>query len=208
MWCCNCGHEEEEKSTIHNHTTGRVASKPEEFTSLLNSAHAHQLSDVTVMSPSEKMKEKARLQELVKGFAKRAVHGVACQIVDVATGRINPAAYEIDRQLRRLRVVPKDPDVPIRAHNISRIRDSFSIEAGEASVPPAVRSALVEEQQRRLVLISFEDAPMLCLLEASIAERERFVTCLKILRLFAAHAVSSEPGRATASSEATPMPRT
>lgn len=204
LWCCNCGHEEEEKSTIHNPSGGRVASKPEEFTSLLNSTRAHQLSDVTIMSPTEKMQEKARLQELVKGFAKRAVHGVSCHVVDVATGRVYPAAYEIDRQLQRLRVVPKDPDVSIRSSSISGIRDSFSIEAGD--VPPAVRSALVEEQRKRLVLISFYDAPMLCLLEASVAERERFVTCLKILRLFATHA-DAEPSGATASSEAKLMQR-
>mmetsp|Transcript_51881 Transcript_51881/g.116853 ORF Transcript_51881/g.116853 Transcript_51881/m.116853 type:complete len:196 (+) Transcript_51881:98-685(+) len=185
MWCCNCSHEDDDKlqQTIHNPAMG-VDMRSDELSALLSS-RTPRSGDVMAMSPSEKVQEKARLQELVKGFSKRAVHGVACQMVDVATGRVVPATYEVDRQLRRWRVVPNDPDMPVHSSSISRIREAFSVEAGEASVPPAVRGALTEEQRRRLVLVSFEDVPMVCLLEASVAERERLVTCMKILRLFA-----------------------
>uniref|UniRef100_A0A7S2CNE5 Uncharacterized protein n=1 Tax=Alexandrium andersonii TaxID=327968 RepID=A0A7S2CNE5_9DINO len=187
MWgCCDCSHEEDDKPqpAVYNYAPG-MENRSEELSSLLASTKTPRYGDVTAMSTSEKLHEKARLQELVKGFAKRAVHGVACHLVDVATGRVVPATFEVDRQLKRLRVVPKDPDMPVFSNSISRVREAFSIEAGEAAVPPAVRAALVEEQRRRLVLISFEDMPMVCILEASAAERDRLVTCMKILRLYA-----------------------
>mmetsp|Transcript_2188 Transcript_2188/g.4437 ORF Transcript_2188/g.4437 Transcript_2188/m.4437 type:complete len:189 (-) Transcript_2188:296-862(-) len=185
MWCCDCSHEEDDKSQpTHNYAPG-MEHRPDELSTLLTSTQTPRYGDVTAMSTSEKLHEKARLQELVKGFAKRAVHGVACHLVDVATGRVVPATFEVDRQLKRLRVVPKDPDMPVLSNSISRVREAFSVEAGESTVPPAVRAALVEEQRRRLVLISFEDMPMLCILEASVAERDRLVTCMKILRLYA-----------------------
>mmetsp|Transcript_105126 Transcript_105126/g.307223 ORF Transcript_105126/g.307223 Transcript_105126/m.307223 type:complete len:181 (-) Transcript_105126:182-724(-) len=175
MWCCGCSHEEEDDRSH----------RPDELSSLLTATQTPRVGDVTAMSPNEKLQEKARLQELVKGFAKRAVHGISCHFVDVATGRVVPATFEVDRQLKRLRVVPKDPDMPVCSNSINRIREVFSIEAGESTVPPAVRGALVDEQRRRLVLISFEDMPMLCVLEASVEDRDRLVTCMKILRLYA-----------------------
>mmetsp|Transcript_86877 Transcript_86877/g.194664 ORF Transcript_86877/g.194664 Transcript_86877/m.194664 type:complete len:204 (+) Transcript_86877:130-741(+) len=184
MWsCCNCAHEDHDESqqTIYDPVVGTNRTG-EELATLLSTPRR---GDVAAMSPDEKLQEKARLQELVRGFARRAVRGINCQLVDVATGRASPAAYELDRQLRVLRVTPKDPSLPVQAGRIALIRDAYGAEAPESWVPPAARAALSEEQRARMALLSFEDAPMVCLLESSPAEKERLVTCMKILRVYA-----------------------
>merc|ERR1711908_190129 len=53
-------------------------------------------------TPEEKAEEKARLQELVKDFARRAVVGVECIAVDINTGESAAARYSVDRRLQQL----------------------------------------------------------------------------------------------------------
>merc|ERR1711924_284233 len=111
-------------------------------------------------------------------LSKRAVHGVECQLV-TTNGKMVSAKYYIDRRLRTLRIVPSDSSRPEISGDLTRIRETYDIEAGSHLLPPSVRDALVEEQRRRLLLITFDAREAdICILEATPAEREQTVMCM------------------------------
>merc|ERR1719213_76903 len=61
------------------------------------------------MSIEEKKREKARLQKLVKDFAKEAVTGIAVSlIVNTETARKSPYFFQMDRYLTVFSLKPKD----------------------------------------------------------------------------------------------------
>merc|ERR1719272_1055857 len=54
------------------------------------------------LSPEDKVKEKMRLQELVKQFARDAVRGVKCTLLDRGTGEKFEAEYCLDKSLSEM----------------------------------------------------------------------------------------------------------
>merc|ERR1711862_170467 len=95
-----------------------------------------------------------------------------------------------------LTTTPIDVNVPECQGDIRQIREAYDLEAGGDSwVPPSVRDVLTEEQRRRLVLLIFENSPMVCLLGAGTVEREQFVMCMKVLRLYAQSTVTVDTQR-------------
>lgn len=60
------------------------------------------------MSTEEKEREKARLQKLVKDFAKEAVTGLTVTIINPESSRRSPYFFQMDRYLTMFSLKPKD----------------------------------------------------------------------------------------------------
>mmetsp|Transcript_59478 Transcript_59478/g.123121 ORF Transcript_59478/g.123121 Transcript_59478/m.123121 type:complete len:193 (-) Transcript_59478:50-628(-) len=131
--------------------------------------------------------EKARLLEFVKDFAKCAIRGSPCTLLsaeaEAEAGDKIPAAYFIDPQMRRLFVkrtqTPETLLANIRLENVKEVSEG-------ASSDSALPKGLAPEDMQRLVVLDFvNDEPSLFLLEGHPTDRDRFVLCMKILRLYA-----------------------
>lgn len=148
------------------------------------------------MTPEEKAEEKTRLQGLVKNFANKAVQGVRCSFVDADTGAVSPATYLVDKSLSQFTV--KSDGGRKESCRLSQIQDVHSIEFGNELLPADVLAKLDEESKQRLVMVRHrcegEGAGRLCVLESTAAEKVKFHTCMRILRLYSQQ--SSQPATA------------
>uniref|UniRef100_A0A7S1FFU4 Uncharacterized protein n=1 Tax=Noctiluca scintillans TaxID=2966 RepID=A0A7S1FFU4_NOCSC len=134
----------------------------------------------------QQIPEKARLQELVKEFAKRAVRGVPCTLVEADNGRMYPASYHVDQWLKKLTFKPDNLGDRRRVVDMTQIQEIFDYEGATSMFLLSGAIALGVEDRDRLLVIKFSDnTPSVFLLEASSAERDRFIMCMKILRIFA-----------------------
>mmetsp|Transcript_40253 Transcript_40253/g.108757 ORF Transcript_40253/g.108757 Transcript_40253/m.108757 type:complete len:196 (-) Transcript_40253:67-654(-) len=143
--------------------------------------------------------EKSRLREFVKDFAKCAVRGVRCEVVDAQTGNAFPAAYFVDPPLQRLTLRRSEPgegprpEPPHRELEMAHIKDIHDLDSAKAAqgpngslVPAAVLRACEKD---RLVVITFDgETPPAFILEGSAVDRDRFIMCVKILKLYAQNA--------------------
>lgn len=142
------------------------------------------------LSPDERSNEKRRLQEMVHKFAKDVVVGQPCEFirpgVDGAAA-MQPATFSLDKSLQIFVVCPQGGDsVSINLTDMDEmIRDigqtPFSV----------VMSAMPQEDgfqlSRRFMCVQYAAKPggitQLCgFFLPSQYERERFHTCMKILR--------------------------
>jgi len=133
------------------------------------------------MSPEEKEGEKARLQKLVKDFAKEAVTGIAVTLINAETGRKSPHFFQMDRYLTVFSLKPKDGSTAESSVQDFNMKDLASIYKGAdvSFKAPSLGSAaaccvgLDTNRADRRLFFHFEDH----------YERDKFYTCLKILRM-------------------------
>eukprot|EP00930_Biecheleria_cincta_P069651 TRINITY_DN57365_c0_g1_i1.p1 TRINITY_DN57365_c0_g1~~TRINITY_DN57365_c0_g1_i1.p1 ORF type:complete len:246 (+),score=58.86 TRINITY_DN57365_c0_g1_i1:73-738(+) len=133
------------------------------------------------MSPEEKEKEKGRLQRLVKEFAKEAVTGIAVTLVNPETARQSPHFFQMDRYLTVFSLKPKDGSTADSAVQDFNVKDLTKIYKGPEVLMAApslgtvtpMCVALDTNRADRKLFFHFEE-PM---------ERDKFYTCLKILRM-------------------------
>lgn len=142
-------------------------------------------SDASVNSASmtleEKEKEKARLQRLVKDFAKEAVTGIAVSLVNAETARKSPHFFQMDRYLTVFSLKPRDGSVAEAAVQDFNVKDLTAIYKGvevQVKAPSLGSSAstcvgLDTNRADRTLFFHFDDC----------YERDKFYTCLKILRM-------------------------
>jgi len=143
------------------------------------------------LSPSEKEAEKARLQQLVNSFAKKAVVGCSCTYLKEVSGDRCNTRYRIDKSLEYLSVMSdKDPNTAEVTCPIAAIQDVYSlVEDGEACFPVNVVQQLKVEEQELLLMIVYRSGPdkmyRFCILEESRKSRDDFLECLRILCIYA-----------------------
>merc|ERR1719310_328117 len=133
------------------------------------------------MSAEEKEREKARLQRLVKDFAKEAITGIAVSLVNPETARTSPHFFQMDRYLTVFSLKPKDGSTAESSVHDFNVKDLTSIYKGaEVSMKApslgGVASACVgldTNRADRRLFFHFDDN----------YERDKFYTCLKILRM-------------------------
>lgn len=133
------------------------------------------------MSAEEKEREKARLQRLVKDFAKEAVTGIAVNLVNADTARKSPHFFQMDRYLTVFSLKPKDGSTAESSVQDFNVKDLTSIYKGaEVSMKaPSLGSfaascvGLDTNRADRRLFFHFDDN----------YERDKFYTCLKILRM-------------------------
>eukprot|EP00747_Dinoflagellata_sp_TGD_P187447 gnl/TRDRNA2_/TRDRNA2_45125_c0_seq1.p1 gnl/TRDRNA2_/TRDRNA2_45125_c0~~gnl/TRDRNA2_/TRDRNA2_45125_c0_seq1.p1 ORF type:complete len:231 (-),score=46.40 gnl/TRDRNA2_/TRDRNA2_45125_c0_seq1:83-775(-) len=133
------------------------------------------------MSSEEKEREKARLQRLVKDFAKEAVTGIAVNLVNAETARRSPHFFQMDRYLTVFSLKPKDGSTAESSVQDFNVKDLTSIYKGAdvSTKAPSLGAAsancvgLDTNRADRRLFFHFDDN----------YERDKFYTCLKILRM-------------------------
>mmetsp|Transcript_71627 Transcript_71627/g.180763 ORF Transcript_71627/g.180763 Transcript_71627/m.180763 type:complete len:281 (+) Transcript_71627:172-1014(+) len=136
-----------------------------------------------VMSAEEKEREKARLQKLVKEFAKEAVTGIAVSLVTPGTGAQTPYFFQMDRYLTVFSLQPKDgsnstAEATLQCVNVRDLTQIYKGADVAMRAPGLGRLAglcvgLDTTRADRQLFFCF-DEPL---------ERDKFYTCLKILRM-------------------------
>lgn len=143
------------------------------------------------LSPEEKEAEKARLQQLVNSFAKKAVRGCPCVYLKESTGERCSTQYRIDKSLEYLIVVSSQDTTRAEVTcPIAAIQDIYSlVEDGEGCFPAEVVSNLKPEEQNLLLMVVYRNGHSkmfrFCLLEESPESRDTFLECLRILCIYA-----------------------
>eukprot|EP00747_Dinoflagellata_sp_TGD_P166002 gnl/TRDRNA2_/TRDRNA2_188140_c0_seq1.p1 gnl/TRDRNA2_/TRDRNA2_188140_c0~~gnl/TRDRNA2_/TRDRNA2_188140_c0_seq1.p1 ORF type:complete len:235 (-),score=48.45 gnl/TRDRNA2_/TRDRNA2_188140_c0_seq1:154-858(-) len=133
------------------------------------------------MDAGEKEREKARLQRLVKDFAKEAVTGIAVNLVNADTTRRSPHFFQMDRYLTVFSLKPKDGSTAESSVMDFNVRDLTAIYKGAdvcvkvPSLGPAGTACVGLDTNRadRRLFFHFDDN----------YERDKFYTCLNILRM-------------------------
>jgi len=147
-------------------------------------------------SSLQEEEERARLRELMKIFVTRGMQGVECELLDEASGTLRLSAYRIDERLRSLAFQPSGPS---QGENDGRSADRHIVKFAEVSevlrtpdadtrLPEASLRVLSEEQRRRLVVLihgpEWDKPRHVAFLEASEQDRQKFLTCVRILRRY------------------------
>merc|ERR1719221_921369 len=99
------------------------------------------------------MEEKAKLQELVKAFARRAVQGVRCSYVDPERGAQMPATYCVDKRLQKLIVTTEFGQETMC--ELGAIQEVYSVDDGEQRFSPHVLEVLGRDNRERLILLEY-----------------------------------------------------
>lgn len=147
----------------------------------IHTARSDTSANSASMTHEEKEKEKARLQRLVKDFAKEAVTGVAVSMVNPETARRSPHFFQMDRYLTVFSLKPKDGSLAEAAVQDFNVKDLTAIYKGvevQVKAPSLGSSAstcvgLDTNRADRTLFFHFDDN----------YERDKFYTCLKILRM-------------------------
>lgn len=149
-----------------------------------------QLSSARSLSPEEKEKEKARLQQLVNNFVRTAAKGCPCTYLKEVTGERCATRYFLDKRLEHLVVVaPADATVAEVRCPIGAIQDIYCfVEDGATCFPAKVLGLLTQEEQDLLLMVVYRSdrggTHRFCLLEESPATRDTFLECLRILCIY------------------------
>eukprot|EP00419_Tripos_fusus_P089863 CAMPEP_0172853572 /NCGR_PEP_ID=MMETSP1075-20121228/57221_1 /TAXON_ID=2916 /ORGANISM="Ceratium fusus, Strain PA161109" /LENGTH=235 /DNA_ID=CAMNT_0013700083 /DNA_START=90 /DNA_END=794 /DNA_ORIENTATION=+ len=173
---------------LMNNTTMGSLGSPGQHTS--RSTSLEPVSARLSMSPEDRQKEKERVQDMVKEFAKVVVQGQQCQWLPVTLGPARAATYAIDKALRTFSLRPEDSVAVvvdmIRIQEI--VKDARSTPYSQLLGLPRPHSNAGDDLERRFVCIVHEDSSSpnepqyIGLLMPNPYERERFYTCMKILR--------------------------
>eukprot|EP00403_Amphidinium_massartii_P010875 CAMPEP_0178411732 /NCGR_PEP_ID=MMETSP0689_2-20121128/21645_1 /TAXON_ID=160604 /ORGANISM="Amphidinium massartii, Strain CS-259" /LENGTH=223 /DNA_ID=CAMNT_0020032945 /DNA_START=61 /DNA_END=732 /DNA_ORIENTATION=+ len=139
------------------------------------------VSGGSTMSSEEKEREKLRLQRLVKDFAKEAVTGIAISLVNAETTRQSPHFFQMDRYLTVFSLKPKDGSTAESSVQDFNVKDLTAIYKGvEVAQKAPSLGALASQcvgldtnRADRRLFFHFDDS----------YERDKFYTCLKILRM-------------------------
>merc|ERR1712110_703207 len=93
--------------------------------------------------------EKERLRELIENFAKQAVKGCPCTIVN--DGKRISAQYHLDQSLQQLTIAPSSGSAIVC--QLTAIQDIYSVaEDGEACLPPKLLSKLYPHEKELLIM--------------------------------------------------------
>eukprot|EP00927_Polykrikos_kofoidii_P084709 TRINITY_DN9010_c0_g1_i2.p2 TRINITY_DN9010_c0_g1~~TRINITY_DN9010_c0_g1_i2.p2 ORF type:complete len:202 (-),score=43.27 TRINITY_DN9010_c0_g1_i2:38-643(-) len=165
------------------------------------------MEEEEVFAPQQSRGEKSslpndrpRVQEFVTDFAKCAVRGVPCEVVDTDSGTVFPAAYSIDPPMQKLTLRRGTVEQglarkPFREFELSRVEDIFdfrsadtlSAPSGRPAVPEVVRRTIGTDvlRERLFVVVLKDELSPVLVLESSSVDRDRFIMCVKVLRLYA-----------------------
>lgn len=137
--------------------------------------------------------EKLKLQDLVKSFAKRAMKGVSCSLVDMDTGAARPATYFVDRFLQQFTLtMDEHGELPAteETQRVGEVSEIFVRKAGVETLKPEAAAALDDESKERVVVIAFGGACVdarrgwSCLLVGTVEDATSFAVCMRALHLY------------------------
>lgn len=134
------------------------------------------------MSLEEKEFEKARLHQLVKDFAKEAIRGIAISVINPETARRSPHYFQMDRYLTVFSLKPKDGSTaalsPVRDFNVKDLTGIYKgvevcLKAPRLGTAAPLCVGLDTNRADQQLFFCFDEQ----------IERDKFYTCLKILRM-------------------------
>lgn len=144
------------------------------------------------------LEQKKKVQVMVKEFVNIAVGGVRCTYVDFQSGGMAKATYFIDSKIQTFRVT-LDGDQGEFSCEFTKILEAQCY--GDLGVQlPSIQRIPVEDQKRALLIECQgpqQAAQWLCILEETREKAERFVTCVEILKMYAAVRSSDGPAPST-----------
>lgn len=166
------------------------ASPPSSHRSITSSSSCNSGS---TLSSRGKSFQKARLQDLIKSFVKQAIQGITCTLV-TDSGDFLPAKYLIDKRLQKLIMKVEGQDFHATCP-LAQITGICQPETGKHIFPKIVHD-LSSDKKSRLVMITYlgerSTVERLLFLENDMFDRERFLSCIKILQQYAQTNMSKE----------------
>merc|ERR1712190_59955 len=111
------------------------------------------------LTPEERQKEKDRLQDMVKEFAKAVVQGLQCQWLPNAVVAPRRASYSFDKSLKIFSVVPDDsPPVSFEMMKIQEVtKDARQTPFADLLQLPPPHALAGDELERHFICIEYED---------------------------------------------------
>lgn len=129
----------------------------------------------------DKAEEKAKLQERVQSFAKRATKGIDCFLGNAETNEWKPVTYLLGKGLKEF--IVRQQGRPDEAHLIADIMDIVRVEDDENIRLSALARTLDQATQNRLLLVQCAGKE-LYLLEQNVEDAEIFFSSMRVLRLY------------------------
>mmetsp|Transcript_6773 Transcript_6773/g.16447 ORF Transcript_6773/g.16447 Transcript_6773/m.16447 type:complete len:238 (-) Transcript_6773:169-882(-) len=164
----------------------RISSRPHTEDPLRNGGAAVTANtpDGRSMTAEEKAREKTRLQILVKDFAKEVVTGMPVSVIDIADGSKCDKLFSMDRYLMNFTLAPSPAIVTsadqeegpsFSMNDIMLIYKAQDVSDRLPSLPSDVtlNSVGIDIKDGKPLIFHFEEA----------YERDKFYTCIKILRM-------------------------
>lgn len=183
-------HNNSEAST--SATSQLSAQWPSDLQSTPPSSHRSMSSSCksdSTLSSRGKCFQKARLQDLIKAFVKKAIQGITCTLV-TESGDFLPARYLIDKRLQMLMMKVEGRD-PLDFHATFPLAQiiGFCQSDIETHIFPKIVHDLSSDEKSRLVMITYlgEESAVerLLFLENDSFDRDQFLSCIKILQKYA-----------------------
>jgi len=134
----------------------------------------------------ERWIQRVHLQRNVKEFAAAARRGVHCRMLSVLNSQVIPAVYSINWNSRRLTVTGNDGLGLSCEQSLSSVREICDLEEGRVYFSTYQLELLQTEGcwDCAAVVVLQDGKLPIAIIHESAAKHNRFVTCMKILRLF------------------------
>lgn len=132
---------------------------------------------VRLQKPALEAVLKSNRAKQVKDFAKCAIRGVPCTVVNPQTGQASGASYFLDPKIQRLVFKrSQTPETVIANIQMENIKDVL-VDSGVSE------KVISKHDVNRLAILTFQNGdPSVFILEGSQVDRDRFALCVKILR--------------------------
>lgn len=134
------------------------------------------------MTPREKEQEKARLQEIVKEFSRAAVTGISVNIIDAETQDVTPRVFAMDKYLYTLILKPPVGEVDGIPEQTFNMKDMSAIYKGPDVTLKAPKLSSVASSSMGVDFHHPSDFRLFFYFKDG-SDRDKFYTCLKILRM-------------------------
>jgi len=145
------------------------------------SAQTSQVGSTRSSRDREKAEEKAKLQERVQSFAKRATKGIECFLGNAETNEWKPVTYMLGKGLKEF--IVRQEGGPDEAYFIADIMDIVRVEDDENITSSGLARTLDQEAQKRILLVQCAGKEIY-LLEQNIEDAEIFFSSMRVLRLY------------------------
>lgn len=143
--------------------------------------------DAVGVSKEDEAKEKQRLQDMVGSFAKRAVQGIACKVLDEDSGEWRATEYRLDGRLEKLTFLKPGTKVTQASCRVASIEDIYThSNDGDAPFPNSALIGISFEERDALAMIIGSRGEGLStfrflLIESSAAALDTFMECMRVL---------------------------
>lgn len=135
----------------------------------------------TTSRDRDKMEEKAKLQERVQSFAKRATRGIDCFLGVPGSNEWKPATYLLGKGLKEF--IVRQDGAADQAHLIADIQDILRAQDDQKVSSHSLARTLDADSQKRMYLVQCGSKEIF-LLEQNVEDADIFCSSMRVLRLY------------------------